>query len=81
MQNAAFSRITRYRGFFNTSTLNLNDTMSMHAGQRALNFANQNFTLNDGESVFSLCEHPEIDNYESIFFIKFLIVFDLFWKF
>jgi hypothetical protein len=70
VQLAAFSRMTRYRGFFNTSQLELNETLCADAEDRALQFANQMYAIRNGESVFSMCEHPKISSYtsNSIFF-------------
>ncbi len=65
VQNAAFSRILKYRSRFNTSELNLNDSLNEYATKRAVQFANQDFVMLNNESVFSVCQYPAISNYQS----------------
>jgi hypothetical protein len=63
VQNAALSKINRYRSFYGSKRLSLDSNLVVKAGQRALQIANRNYALFNGESVFIACRSPRFGSY------------------
>jgi hypothetical protein len=78
VQNIAYAKVQRYRAFYNVSKMVMNETLNKYAGTRAINLANQNFQLFDGESTFGMCQYPKISNYNCKLIFKFIILLRLF---